>query len=1109
MECNNDNDDVHWRVIIITCTSTKVREALEQECKRLSAGGLLPKHEFMYVVNDPRLEDECSLTYTGETDGVGSGGATINAILVAIERLSANHNHTTVNSELVYNSRILVVHHGRTLVHSPGGSAFIHIDASQSYIPPKLRIAPPTLLQNSIWMATMVAAQSDCGVWVVSVDSHLTYSPTLKSPKTSGLNGALICSVSSHVEHAQHHGVVFSHTDTVEKIQYRTPYEQLKETFPTNYAPVISGLVFLSASLTERLLGLHMLTPLDRCTYYGTDSGIPPLQMSLYFDLLAPLCSGVEENAYLSGFYGAGYAKSAHFNAHTQQESRMARLQIWKLLHGLKAHHHSLDGVVHHYISSDLSFEKSIRSLFPAKEGGSLTSGLYIEGTINTKEVRIADSWIGKDLTVNCSTACSLSGFHLPHENGTLDFSDEFIWQCYPQNENSVVVCYGENDILTRHYGETDVTVFNKVFSLFAERTHIRVTDIWPNTEKQHCTMLNAKLYCSDLSLKEQVAMLTYMKDAITDDKSQQYWLSKIEEWRSMARVSLYEATKTCNIFKLMTNREMVHLATVKQFIHATSDQVGGKSLLPLFQYVASRDHKYVTEVINAIHGELRVPRASTARLLANAADLLGCMAAGKGGLRSGPAGNPQWKNPLVKLKAGNQREAVDQMISICQDWISLDHPDYLIRAARHLERASQIVISREVETAQKNVKIPWELSELKQKMEIGEWVEAHCPARLDLAGGWSDTPPVCYEQGGAVLNVAVKVNGQKPMGARMRFVPEFHIICTLQDWSGGDLVLTWTELEQLCDYDNPVAQGALVKAVLVYCHVLDLSSDDSLASQLEKRYGGGIEIVVWSRLPKGSGLGGSSLLAGTLVATIAVLIGHPPPQHNSIIHATLVIEQWLTTGGGWQDQVGGLVGGAKLGVSHKGTPLTVTTYKLPISQEFISTLNSHLLLLYTGKVRLARNLLQTVIRNWYARDKIVTECFSRLPKVALKASEAMLSGSIMDLGSCIDEYWNLKKKVAPGCEPEKVSDLMSCLREHCFGMSLAGAGGGGYLYALKGKPDHLPSHIDLGDLSCDLVEIDEQGIEMIRNGDKLTHDMGDAIILSNEALAELLQLMQ
>lgn len=68
--------------------------------------------------------------------------------------------------------------------------------------------------------------------------------------------------------------------------------------------------------------------------------------------------------------------------------------------------------------------------------------------------------------------------------------------------------------------------------------------------------------------------------------------------------------------------------------------------------------------------------------------------------------------------------------------------------------------------------------------------------------------------------------------------------------------------------------------------------------------YNAGVEVEVWSQLPQGSGLGGSSLLAGTLVSAMAVLLGHPPPSHSHLVHATLTIEQRLTTGGGWQDQV-------------------------------------------------------------------------------------------------------------------------------------------------------------------------------------------------------------
>ena len=41
-------------------------------------------------------------------------------------------------------------------------------------------------------------------------------------------------------------------------------------------------------------------------------------------------------------------------------------------------------------------------------------------------------------------------------------------------------------------------------------------------------------------------------------------------------------------------------------------------------------------------------------------------------------------------------------------------------------------------------------------------WVTT--PVRIDFAGGWSDTPPICTERGGTVLNAAVTLNGLYPV---------------------------------------------------------------------------------------------------------------------------------------------------------------------------------------------------------------------------------------------------------------------------------------------------------------------------------------------------------
>lgn len=56
---------------------------------------------------------------------------------------------------------------------------------------------------------------------------------------------------------------------------------------------------------------------------------------------------------------------------------------------------------------------------------------------------------------------------------------------------------------------------------------------------------------------------------------------------------------------------------------------------------------------------------------------------------------------------------------------------------------------------------------------------------------------------------------------------------------------------------------------------------------------------------------------------------------------------------------MGGLVGGVKVGRSRASLPLRVEVERLRLPEDFLSTLEQHLLLVYTGKTRLARNLLQ------------------------------------------------------------------------------------------------------------------------------------------------------
>ena len=69
-----------------------------------------------------------------------------------------------------------------------------------------------------------------------------------------------------------------------------------------------------------------------------------------------------------------------------------------------------------------------------------------------------------------------------------------------------------------------------------------------------------------------------------------------------------------------------------------------------------------------------------------------------------------------------------------------------------------------------------------------------------------------------------------------------------------------------------------------------------------------------------------------------------------------------MTTGGGWQDQIGGLSGAVKLGVSKAELPLFVDVVDLKLKPDIVQAFNERIVLIYTGKTRLARNILQVYV---------------------------------------------------------------------------------------------------------------------------------------------------
>jgi hypothetical protein len=87
------------------------------------------------------------------------------------------------------------------------------------------------------------------------------------------------------------------------------------------------------------------------------------------------------------------------------------------------------------------------------------------------------------------------------------------------------------------------------------------------------------------------------------------------------------------------------------------------------------------------------------------------------------------------------------------------------------------------------------------------EIVWGRAPARIDLTGGWTDTPPFALEHGGCVLNAAVELNGQPPIQVYARVTPEPAIRIHSIDLGTDVNIRRWDELAG--DYEIPRTGGA------------------------------------------------------------------------------------------------------------------------------------------------------------------------------------------------------------------------------------------------------------------------------------------------------------
>ena len=320
-------------------------------------------------------------------------------------------------------------------------------------------------------------------------------------------------------------------------------------------------------------------------------------------------------------------------------------------------------------------------------------------------------------------------------------------------------------------------------------------------------------------------------------------------------------------------------------------------------------------------------------------------------------------------------------------------------------------------------------------------------PLRVNWGGGWSDTPPYCHENGGTVLNAAILLDGSMPVEVTLEKIPQHKIVFDSRDM---DVHGEFDTIEPLQLTGDPYDPFALQKACLLACGIIPKEGGE-LDAILTRLGGGFVMHSEVTGVPKGSGLGTSSILSAACVKAVFEFMGIAHTQDDLYSHV-LCMEQIMSTGGGWQDQVGGVTGGVKYITSRPGLNQSLKVQQVEIPAAARAELQARFALIYTGQRRLARNLLRDVVGRYIGSEPDSLYALNEIQRVAALMRFELERGNIDQFAKLLNYHWELSQKVDGGSTNTLIDQIFAAVEDLIDGKMICGAGGGGFLQVILKK---------------------------------------------------------
>lgn len=303
-------------------------------------------------------------------------------------------------------------------------------------------------------------------------------------------------------------------------------------------------------------------------------------------------------------------------------------------------------------------------------------------------------------------------------------------------------------------------------------------------------------------------------------------------------------------------------------------------------------------------------------------------------------------------------------------------------------------------------------------------------PVRVNLSGTWSDAMPYCVENGGAVINVAATIDGMAPIKVCIEKLDDKIIEFFSDDIKS---VFSFNEISS----EDGFSDFNLHKAVL-----------KTVGISTEKQLDNGFRLITEvEKIDKGSGLGTSSILLSACFKAFSEMFGLNY-TNTDIVEMVFVAEQIMKTGGGWQDQAGGLFPGMKLVSSDPGTlqKVRIESIELPTAIRYI--FDKKAVLLPTGQRHFGRFVVNDVANRYLDKNSETIFAYSEMKKLNDSLLKAIKDSNVTDFYNCINCHMHLLKKISPLIVNSKIDRIVQKCMEISEAISICGAGAGGYLLA-------------------------------------------------------------